>query len=251
MNLSNNLLCVAIAVFTIVTLQGALGQETTTTAPSALPVVNFTWPKNDSQPACLMVKLSLEMTIGYPLEDKSNGSQKFILQQSDDYTGDCDAKFNQLEVTMTNGWKLVFNYTLDSTDDAKYKLSRLALDYTVTKALFPNVSSDYVGPKTAELANLTEFSTKTGNSYKCNAQTTIMLDSKVTFEISNYQGEPFIPKDKKDKNFDTAVDCPADTTATSKLVPIIVGSTLAVLVVLVLVAYIIGRRKHRPGYQQV
>lgn len=127
------------------------------------------------------------------------------MQQTDDYTGDCDAKYNQLEVTMTNGWKLIFNYTLDSTDDSKFKLSRLALDYTVTKALFPNVSSDYVGPKSADLANLTEFSTKTGNSYKCNAQTTITLNSKVTFEISNYQGEPFIPKDKKDKNFDTGL----------------------------------------------
>ena len=48
-----------------------------------------------------------------------------------------------------------------------------------------------------------------------------------------------------------AVECAADLTGTSKLVPIIVGSALAVLVILVLVAYIIGRRKHRPGYQQV
>ena len=48
-----------------------------------------------------------------------------------------------------------------------------------------------------------------------------------------------------------AVECAADTTGTSKLVPIIVGSALALLVIMVLVAYIIGRRKHRPGYQQV
>ena len=198
------------------------------------------------------------------------------MKPTEDYVGDCDAKYNQLTVKTADGWTLIFNYTLDSTDDSKYQLSRLQLDYDVTNALFPNVSGDYVGPKSAVLTNLTEFATKIGNSYKCSAQTTIMLDSRVSFDISNYQGEPFIPKDKKDKNFDTglftlffssslsrfasledfsacflAVECPADSTATSKLVPIIVGSTLAVLVILVLVAYIIGRRKHRPGYQQV
>ena len=139
------------------------------------------------------------------LKKKSNGSKKFILQATNYYTGECDSKYNQLEVTIVNGWKLIFNYTLDSADETKYKLSRLALDYEVTKALFPNVSSDYIGQKSAELANLTEFSTKIGNSYKCNAQTSIMLDSKVTFDISNYQGEPFIAKDKKDKNFDTGL----------------------------------------------
>ena len=51
--------------------------------------------------------------------------------------------------------------------------------------------------------------------------------------------------------FFLAIECSADTNGTSKLVPIIVGSALAVLVILVLIAYIVGRRKHRPGYQQV
>jgi hypothetical protein len=47
------------------------------------------------------------------------------------------------------------------------------------------------------------------------------------------------------------MECAADQTGTSELVPIIVGSALTVLVVFVLIAYIVGRRKHRPGYQQV
>jgi hypothetical protein len=48
-----------------------------------------------------------------------------------------------------------------------------------------------------------------------------------------------------------AIECPSDQTGTSELVPIIVGTSLAVLVIFVLIAYIIGRRKHRPGYVQV
>ena len=37
----------------------------------------------------------------------------------------------------------------------------------------------------------------------------------------------------------------------SNLIPIIVGVCLAVLVVVVLVAYLIGRRRNRNGYQSV
>ena len=37
----------------------------------------------------------------------------------------------------------------------------------------------------------------------------------------------------------------------SNLIPIIVGACLAVLVVIVLIAYLIGRRRSRNGYQSV
>jgi len=45
--------------------------------------------------------------------------------------------------------------------------------------------------------------------------------------------------------------CPADIAKDSNLIPIIVGACLAVLVVIVLVAYLIGRRRSRNGYQSV
>ena len=45
--------------------------------------------------------------------------------------------------------------------------------------------------------------------------------------------------------------CKADDQKDSNLVPIIVGACLAVLVVIVLVAYLIGRRRSRTGYQSV
>lgn len=45
--------------------------------------------------------------------------------------------------------------------------------------------------------------------------------------------------------------CTADDEKSSNLVPIIVGACLAVLVVIVLVAYMIGRRRGRNGYQSV
>ncbi len=37
----------------------------------------------------------------------------------------------------------------------------------------------------------------------------------------------------------------------SNLIPIIVGVVLAILVIVILVAYLIGRRRNRNGYQSV
>ena len=45
--------------------------------------------------------------------------------------------------------------------------------------------------------------------------------------------------------------CSADVKKDSNLIPIIVGGCLAALVIIVLVAYIIGRRRSRDGYQSV
>jgi len=101
----------------------------------------------------------------------------------------------------------------------------------------------------AGILNQTLFSANKGNSYKCFATTNIALSDQVNLIVSNYQAQPFLTE--KTQGFDTAIECAADTIGTSKLVPIIVGSALAILVVLVLVAYLIGRRKHRPGYQNV
>ena len=47
-----------------------------------------------------------------------------------------------------------------------------------------------------------------------------------------------------------ADNCDADKAA-NNIVPIAVGAALAVLVIIVLVLYLIGRRKHQKGYQTV
>jgi len=166
-----------------------------------------------------------------------------------DYTGTCaNDSYNTLEISFNKEWTLVFNYTLLSKSSS-YELNVINLTYVVDSDQFPNASKSALGRRNALGANLTDFSANKGNAYKCFSQTEIILNDFATIDISNYIAQPFL--NGNNQNLDTAIDCPADTTGTSKLVPIIVGSALAVLVVLVLVAYIIGRRKHKPGYQQV
>jgi len=209
-------------------------------------------PEDESLPACLRVNTSLELTIDYVAlinGTNTNESATLTLDKIDSYTGDCanNQSYNTLSVTFRTNWQLTFNYTL--VNAAYFELFSVKLDYALDdNSTFPNAAEPSV-KRTAFVANLTEFSANKGNSYKCFSKTILPVGDDVSLQLSNYQAQPFLSE--KTQGFDTAIECSADTTGTSKLVPIIVGSALAVLVVLVLVAYVIGRRKHRPGYQQV
>jgi hypothetical protein len=220
---------------------------TTTKAPAV--VLNFTVPNGQNVSACLRAQFSLTLLIKYTgVENNktSNLTVQYPVTAISGYDGDCNSTFNTLKINLVpTDWTILFNYTLVNEI---YQLDRLRFEYTIDSNLFPN-ANETGKHVVVEQSNLNDFSANKGSSYKCTSQTSIELNDTVTFNFSNYQAQPFSGQDKKD--FDTAIECAADLTGTSKLVPIIVGSSLAVLVVLVLVAYIIGRRKHRPGYQQV
>jgi len=194
--------------------------------------------------------MSLEFKIKYITEVekvKSNATADFILHELDDFDGQCGEELEKLKLSFKGSWSLELDYLL--VNKAYYELNAIVFKYEVTAADFPNAAPSELGVKTVAASNLTEFSANKDNSYKCFAKSVLSLNDNINVEITNYQAQPFLSE--KQNGFDTAIECAADTTGTSKLVPIIVGSALALLVVMVLVAYIIGRRKHRPGYQQV
>jgi len=193
--------------------------------------------------------MSLEFEIKYIAEfngTRSNESVTFIVKEDTGYEGDCTENYQVLTVDYKDGWSLELNYTLEQK--AYFELSTLVFKYVVDAENFPNVVKSELGPKSVTLANQSLFSANKGNSYKCFSESDIKMNEDVNLRVTHYQAQPF---SEGKTGFDTAIECPADTTGTSKLVPIIVGSALAILVIMVLVAYIIGRRKHRPGYQQV
>lgn len=221
---------------------------TTTVAPPTVPTLNFRVPSNESVPACLRANMSVVFDIQYTAEinnTKKNETVKVILKDLAGYDGECSKSFDTLTIYYKTGWELTFNYTLE----AFYKLDSLVFKYIVDEETFPNAEKSELGPKSVTLSNQSLFSANKDKSYKCFAETDINLSNTVKMVITNYQAQPFLSE--KSTGFDIAVECSADTTGTSKLVPIIVGSALAILVIMVLVAYIIGRRKHRPGYQTV
>jgi len=93
------------------------------------------------------------------------------------------------------------------------------------------------------------FQTPMNHSYSCMVQETL-TDGMYTLKSSDMRIQAFMQKQSGHNEFDAAIDCPADDA--SDVVPLAVGAALAGLIVIVLFAYLIGRRRSRSrGYQSV
>ncbi|XP_040904870.1 lysosome-associated membrane glycoprotein 2 isoform X2 [Toxotes jaculatrix] len=145
-------------------------------------------------------------------------------------TGSCGANSSELQLT-SNSMTIMFSFTSDTT---KFRLH--ALNFTTktsSGAEFSEVNT-----------NLSLWEATIGSSYMCNKEQNYTITSLLTLYTFNLQVQPF----KVTKNaFSTAHECSLDDT--SILIPIIVGAALAGLILIVVIAYVIGRRKTYVGYQ--
>jgi len=82
-------------------------------------------------------------------------------------------------------------------------------------------------------------STTTTTTPKPGSTTTNKPSPQVTLVLTNIQMDAFRPKNSSHTDFRTPSPC---TSPTNDLIPIIVGCVLAGMVVVVLVAYLVGRR---------
>ncbi|CAL8356118.1 unnamed protein product [Merluccius merluccius] len=81
----------------------------------------------------------------------------------------------------------------------------------------------------------------------CNKEQVYNITNLLTFYTFDLQVQPCGISGGK---FSTAEECFLDSDL-SFLVPIAVGVALSFLIILVLISYLIGRRKSRTGYQSV
>jgi len=151
--------------------------------------------------------------------------------------------------TNANNFTIIFSRNETSEH---FMVSELKLVVFPDAGAFPNASS----AKRISASLTTDlFGTSVNKSYQCHAQEKAYLNvdgAEETVELSmkSVQLEAF--RTKSDDSFSSAVSCAADAILTGDTVPIAVGCTLAALVVVVLMAYLFGRRKARQrGYQSV
>ena len=92
------------------------------------------------------------------------------------------------------------------------------------------------------------FETPVKMSYHCNKERSLNLTSSVagsTVTLSHFNLEAF--RTQMDDKLSTAKDC--EGVDTPDIVPIAVGCALALLIVIVLIAYLVGRRRQQArGY---
>ncbi|XP_062440449.1 lysosome-associated membrane glycoprotein 2 isoform X2 [Rhea pennata] len=96
----------------------------------------------------------------------------------------------------------------------------------------------------ADNNNFSKWDASLGSSYMCRKEQTLEINEDLQIHTFNLRIQPFLVKENK---FSTAQECSMDDDTI--LIPIVVGAALAGLIVIIVIAYIIGRRKSYAGYQ--
>lgn len=92
--------------------------------------------------------------------------------------------------------------------------------------------------------NLSYWDAPLGSSYMCNQEQTIPVSETFRINTFSLRVQPFSVMEEK---YSTAQECSLDDDTI--LIPVIVGAGLSGLIIVIVIAYLIGRRKNYAGYQ--
>lgn len=232
---------------------------TTSTAvpPTTTPVPEpdlgtWTYTNGTTNQTCVLTQMALQLNVTYlDAADQLVHVLYDVPKDARVINGSCagDSQFLQLTwnpvSVAQNTLKVAFSY---NKTEHEFALAGLSFFVNVFGTEFPNAKAN----QTLTLFNnQTMFKTPLDMSYHCNrAQllnlTTVELPTAAaTVTVSKLQFEAF--HTKKNAKFSIAKDC--DAIDTPDIVPIAVGCALILLIVIVLIAYLAGRRNTRSrGY---
>ncbi|XP_018417744.1 PREDICTED: lysosome-associated membrane glycoprotein 1 [Nanorana parkeri] len=209
-----------------------------TPSPTTVPVN----PKPDvgdyrvngsSGEACLLAKMGLHLNF-------TRGKVPFYELNIDpkniSVAGLCGNTSSTL-ILFTDQVYLLFTFVLNTTSSTFF-LSHVHVNATLPDAKDPKFVEDN--------SSLSYLQTAAHKSYKCTAKETLLITGNFSIDTYSLQIQAFNIDGNK---FGPAVECAADQNG--MLVPIVVGAALAGLVLIVLIAYLIGRKRSHAGYQTI
>ncbi|XP_039669160.1 lysosome-associated membrane glycoprotein 2 isoform X1 [Perca fluviatilis] len=203
-----------------VTNSTTIAPSPTTTPTPTLPTPTtgkYSIKHDENSTACLIANIGLR--IGFKQEEMNfdpNGTK---------VSGSCGVNSSEL-ILMSNTMTIMLTFT---NDTKKFRLHALNITgKTSSGVLFSEANT-----------NLSLWEAAVGTSYMCNKEQNYTITSPLALYTFDLQVQPF---GVKNGVFSTAEDCQAD--AESFLVPIAVGVALLVLILIVLLAYFIGRKRN-------
>ncbi|XP_008273804.1 lysosome-associated membrane glycoprotein 1-like [Stegastes partitus] len=233
-------------------LAAALHQGFATVAPPTTPQTTAAPHKDPERPergnylvtgsngtACLLAYMGLQLNISFTSFSQNKTVQDIVNLQPNftKSSGSCEAESATLRLT-TDAEKtnLTFVFALNTTSN-KYHLSEVSLS-----AAWPDMKEHFF----AQNRSLDYLRGTLGYSYMCREEQTLSVTPNLSINTFQVQLQPFgLTGDK----FGAAEECQLDED--DMLIPIIVGAALAGLVLIVLLAYLIGRKRSHAGYQTI
>ncbi|KAL3056063.1 hypothetical protein OYC64_018715 [Pagothenia borchgrevinki] len=189
--------------------------------------------------ACLLASMGLQLNITFNSVSQNKTVQNIVNLQPNvtKSSGSCDTDTASLRLsTDAEKTNLNFFFSLNTTSN-KYHLSNVSLS-----AAWPDMKE----PVSADNSSLDFLRGTLGFSYMCREQQTLTVSPDLSINTFQLQVQPFgVSGDQ----FGAAEECQLDED--DMLIPIIVGAALAGLVLIVLLAYLIGRKRSHAGYQTI
>ncbi|KAJ8003408.1 hypothetical protein DPEC_G00148010 [Dallia pectoralis] len=214
---------------------------TTTTAPAptppGIPALGDYFVNSSNGTKCLLARMALQLNISH-VSSLNQTIQEVVNLQPNQTTssGSCDPNNAVLVISQGGATNLSFFFTLNSTSN-RYHLNGLSLVATLP---------DMAAPFSASNMSLNYLSSSKGQSFMCSSEQTLTVNQNFSLNTFQLQIQPF---GVTAGTFGQAVECRLDQE--NMLIPIVVGAALAGLVLIVLVAYLIGRKRSHAGYQTI
>lgn len=189
--------------------------------------------------ACLLASMGIQLDITFSSVTQNKTLQQLVNLQPNvtNSTGSCDSDSATLKLTAdAEKTNLTFVFTLNTTSN-KYHLSEVSLS-----ALWPDMKERFF----VHNQSLDYLRGSMGYSYMCREKQTLSVAQNLSINTFQVQVQPF---GLKGEQFSAAEECQLDED--DMLIPIIVGAALAGLVLIVLLAYLIGRKRSHAGYQTI
>ncbi|XP_072180386.1 lysosome-associated membrane glycoprotein 1-like [Diadema setosum] len=220
--------------------------STTTPHVTTLPPAHFWEVKGDDGKVCMMFNMSVEFKITYnTTKNKENTATITLPVNADPSSSVCSNTSASFVLTFfENTWQMKMDF-MYYNDTKKYNNTGLSLHFVYDNNL-PDAKKK--GQNMTVTFKDTHIEAERNTSYQCIAEQKYTA-GPVEFVFSDAKMQPFA--EYSDGKMGSPSPCPADTKF-NNIVPIAVGCALAGLVIIVLIAYLIGRqRSSKTGYESV
>ncbi|XP_034263137.2 macrosialin [Pantherophis guttatus] len=206
------------------------------TQPPSVLVGNYTVKQGAS--ICLRAEMGLKMQIQYADQAKRQVWGAFAVQPNHtNFSGTCSDKTATLKLHFPEGF-ILFTFEKNATEKAVY-LRQVEANLTYQ---FPQATEKTFR---ANNASLREFAAPLGKSYQCRNRS-LALSENFRLTALSERVQAFQLQDGK---FGEAEVCSEQKR--SVVLPIVVGVVLGVLILIVLVAFAVGRWRARTGYESL
>ncbi|CAH1991789.1 unnamed protein product [Acanthoscelides obtectus] len=210
-----------------------------TPAPAPKPEVgNWSVGYPDSNKSCIVMMAEIQLELVWTEKNKTM-NQTWVVPKNAEATGACGNETQWILLQWGQNKTSQLHLDFVKTKDKKFEVQNVTASINVTLPdQGPNVWN-------FSLVNQTDFPTPLQMSYKCMKEQTLKLKADktnstfVNLKLSHVQMQAFM-NSTSDK-FDSALDC--EGSVVNDTVPIVVGSILIVMILMILAAYLLSRRR--------